>query len=47
MWLIVFHILVLIMLYGLMTSTLLVEALNLQSFWAMVNNMSEVVGSSR
>ena len=48
--LIVFHILVLIMLYGLVTSTvgfLLVEAMNLQSFQAMVNNISEVLCSSR
>ena len=42
MWLIGFHILVLIMLYGLVTS-ILVEAMNFLSFQTLENNISEVV----
>ena len=42
MWLIGFHILVLIMLYSLVTS-ILVEAMNLRSFQTWENNISEVL----
>ena len=46
-----FHILVLIMLYDLMIITLwgflLVEALNLQPFQTLENNISEILCSSR
>ena len=42
LWLIGFHMLVLIMLYVLVTS-ILVEAMNLQSFQTLENDISEVL----
>ena len=51
MWLNGFHILVFIMLYSLVTSTLwgflLVEAMHLQSFQTLENGISEVLCLSR